>query len=107
MSTLEYPMAEAPTAYERLYIGGRWSEPKVAEREVVNPATEEVIARIVLADIEDASAAVAAAARLHAAGTWSARTFAQRADVLDAIADGIEKRQTEFAEIYMTDQGGL
>jgi acyl-CoA reductase-like NAD-dependent aldehyde dehydrogenase len=100
-------MAETPTRHDRLYIGGHWSEPKVAEREVINPATEEVIARIALADIDDASAAVAAATRLHEAGTWSELTFAERADVLDAIADGIEKRATEFAEIYTIDQGGL
>lgn len=100
-------MTEAPPTYNRLYIGGRWSEPKAAEREVINPATEDVIARIALADIADADAAVAAATRLHTAGTWSGLTFAERADVLDAIADGIDKRAADFSEIYTVDQGGL
>jgi aldehyde dehydrogenase (NAD+) len=92
---------------EGLYIAGSWTTKGRATVDVLNPANEEVIAQIGLADVEDANAAVDAAARLHAVGGWSNRTHDQRAEVLDQIADGIERRQADFARIYIEDQGGL
>ena len=56
--------------HDRLYIGGAWSTKDRSLLDVLNPATEERVARIALADNDDAERAVDAAARLHAEGTW-------------------------------------
>jgi acyl-CoA reductase-like NAD-dependent aldehyde dehydrogenase len=90
-----------------LYIAGDWSRGQRATVDVINPATEDLLATVPVAGPGDAEAAVAAAVAVHESGAWSRRSFAQRADVLDAIADGIQRRQTEFDRHYIEDLGGL
>lgn len=93
--------------HDRLYIGGAWSTKDRSLLDVLNPATEEPIARIALADIDDADRAVDVAARLHAEGTWRRKGYGQRAEVLNRIADGIERRCDDFARAYVEDLGGV
>lgn len=53
----------------KLLINGQWVESKTTEwRDIVNPATQEVLARVPFATVEEVDAAVAAA---HSAfQTW-------------------------------------
>lgn len=95
------------TTHDRLYIGGVWSTKDRSLLDVLNPATEQRIARIALADNDDAERAVDAAARLHAEGTWWRKGYSQRAEILNRIADGIERRSDEFARAYVEDLGGV
>jgi aminomuconate-semialdehyde/2-hydroxymuconate-6-semialdehyde dehydrogenase len=69
----------------------------------IGPATGEVIARIPRSGAADIDAAVSAAkAASHAWGRTAAR---QRADVLDTIADALEARADELAELESLDNG--
>ncbi|ORA26276.1 aldehyde dehydrogenase family protein [Mycobacterium aquaticum] len=97
----------AMTTDSTLYIAGDWKPGHRATVDVINPATEELLATVPLAGAADADTAVSAAVAVHESGGWARRSFAERADALDAIADGIESRQAEFDRYYIEDLGGL
>lgn len=70
----------------------------------VNPATGQVIGAVHEADAALVDAAVRAGRRaLH--GPWGRSTAAQRADLLDRIAAGIESRAAEFVAAEVADTG--
>ena len=58
--------------YTDLYINGSWSKGNGERFDVINPATEEVLASVASADIADADAALDAAEAAMA--DWAART---------------------------------
>ncbi|MFE7422785.1 aldehyde dehydrogenase family protein [Rhodococcus sp. NPDC057529] len=88
----------------RIYIGGRWQPASSHDRiEVRNPATEEVIAHIPSGTEADIDAACEAAAA--ALPVWSAVPAAQRAAACRAIADGLEQRAEELADLITLDLG--
>ena len=86
------------------FIGG---EPRATagggSEEIVNPATGEAIATAPLSDEQDVDAAVGAAERAFA--QWSQTTPGERAAMLLAIADGIEERAEEFAQLEARNVG--
>ncbi len=69
----------------------------------VNPADGSVIGTIPASGADDVDAAVAAANA--ALPGWAATSLAQRLDILDAIADGIERRLDDFAAAETRDSG--
>lgn len=75
--------------------GGTW--------DLINPATEEVIAPIPFGDRADAEAAIDAAH--HAFKTWSRMTPYERADILYGAAEWILQRAEEFAVITTEESG--
>lgn len=86
----------------RLFIGGEWVEPAAGRYEVLNPATEEVVALAPEASVEQAyEAARAAKAALP---VWSQTPPAKRAEVLDRAAD-LLVRQPDLAELVSAESG--
>ena len=86
------------------YIDGRWQPSRGTERfDVVNAATEDVIATIPLGDADDANAAVAAA-RAAFPG-WAATSVAERAGYLKLAAEELQRRQTEIATLISQEVG--
>ncbi len=86
------------------YIDGRLCAPRSgAYLEVFEPAVGAVYARCPDSDAADVDAAVAAASRAFPA--WSAAPAAERAIVLNRIADLIETRGEEFASAESRDSG--
>jgi aminomuconate-semialdehyde/2-hydroxymuconate-6-semialdehyde dehydrogenase len=84
------------------YIGGEFVEASSgAWLDDFAPATGETIAQIARGNAADVDGAVAAADRSE----WSAISVRDRADVLDAIADHIEHRLEDFAELESRDTG--
>jgi 1-pyrroline dehydrogenase len=72
----------------RMFINGDWSDAASGETtEVVNPATEEVIAEVPKGDASDVDRAVAAAREAFEA--WSLTTPAERSNALHKLADAI------------------
>jgi 1-pyrroline dehydrogenase len=72
----------------RMFINGDWSDAATGETtEVVNPATEEVIAEVPKGDVSDVDRAVAAAREAFEA--WSLTTPAERSNALHKLADAI------------------
>ena len=71
--------------------------------DVINPATEQVVARSPQADVAQLDAAVAAAKAAFPA--WSAKTQDERATLVEAIADRLLARADEFARLLTSEQG--
>jgi len=75
-------------AKHRMFINGDWSDAASGETtEVVNPATEEVIAEVAKGDASDVDRAVGAAREAFEA--WSLTTPAERSTALHKLADAI------------------
>jgi len=88
----------------QFYIDGRWVEPAEARPfAVINPATEEPIARIALGSAKDVDLAVAAARR--AFETYSQTSREQRLDLLKAICAAYQARLGEVAETISLEMG--
>src|SRR5690606_34017280 len=86
----------------RLLIGGKLV-PGASSFDVINPATEEVYARCPRADLDQLNQAVAAAKAAFPA--WKAVPLAERAKLLNKLADAIEARAAELAPILTQEQG--
>ena len=88
----------------RLYIGGEWVASDGSGRiEVVNPATEQVIAVVAEGTASDVDKAVAAART--ALPAWSATPPAERADYLQKTAELLAERTDELALLLSQDMG--
>ncbi|OLF08841.1 aldehyde dehydrogenase family protein [Actinophytocola xinjiangensis] len=90
------------------YIGGTFTEPDAAsgsaERlDVVNPATEQVIASVPVGTDADADAAVRAAAAAFPA--WAATPLAERVAAVGRINDGLRARAEELAATITAEVG--
>ena len=70
---------------------------------IVEPATEEVMAEVPRAGVEEVDAAVAAARKAFPG--WRAVAPGDRARVMRAIADGIESRLDDLALIEARNAG--
>ena len=99
------------THHDRFFIGGTWVSPVgTAERiDVVDPSTEQVCGSIPAGSPADVDAAVAAARRaFDGDGTspaWPDLPLAERLGYLGAIADALEARVDELAELIATELG--
>jgi len=71
--------------------------------DVINPATEAVVAPCPIADEALLERAVAAARRAFPA--WSARPMGERAALIGKLADALEARAGEFASLLTSEQG--
>ena len=89
---------------DRFYIDGQWVAPHGAARaDVVNPATEEVIARVPLGDGADVDAAVAAARR--ALPSWSRTAPSERAALLERLQQQLEAQSERMAQCLSLEMG--
>src|SRR6266567_6337471 len=89
-----------------LYIGGKYVQPAGAPRlSVNNPATGETWATIVNARTEDVDEAVKTARATFDSGWY--KSPATRVRLLNRLADVIEGRARELAEIEVRDNGKL
>ena len=86
----------------RLYIDGAWVDATGgATYNVVNPATEEVIARAPNASPADIQTAIHAARRAFDQGPWARTTPKDRAQVLRHLVDGLERRKEEIRQLLV------
>ncbi|MDB6083309.1 MAG: gabD2 [Gammaproteobacteria bacterium] len=87
-----------------LYIDGAWrAASDGAELEVLDPATEEVIASVASASIEDGLAAVDAAER--ALPAWAAAPPRRRAEILRKAFELMTERAEDFAKLMSQENG--
>ncbi len=92
--------------YQQLYINGEWCDASDgATFEVTAPATGELIARGASASAADVDRAVRAARAAFDSGPWPHTPPHERARILHKIADAIEERAFELAEIESRDGG--
>ncbi|MGG7643412.1 NAD-dependent succinate-semialdehyde dehydrogenase [Rhodovulum sp. YNF3179] len=87
-----------------LYINGQWKPGAEGTRfDVLNPATEEVLASVASAEIADADAALDAAEAAMA--DWAARTPRQRSEVLRKAWELMTARLDHFAKLITLENG--
>ncbi len=92
--------------HDALFIGGQWVEPASdATIDVVSPSTEEVVGRVPAPSTDDVDRAVRAAREAFDHGPWPRMPVTERTAVVRRIADGLEERADELAEI-VTIEGG-
>ncbi len=85
------------------WVGGQAVHPAVESLDVLNPATGARIARLPRSGAPEVDAATRAATAAGAA--WGRTSVEARARVLEAVADRIEARLDELAELESQDQG--
>ncbi|KZM48804.1 succinate-semialdehyde dehydrogenase [Labrenzia sp. OB1] len=87
-----------------LHIDGSWREGANGERfNVLNPATEDVLASVASAEIADADAALNAAEA--AFGDWALRTPRARSEILRKCWELMTARLDEFATLITLENG--
>ena len=87
-----------------LYIDGTWREGAGKARfDVVNPATEEVLASVASAETDDADAALDAAEAAMA--DWAARSPRERSEVLRRAWELMTARLDDFARLITLENG--
>ncbi len=88
---------------QQLFIGGSFVPGGAGGYEVRNPATESVVGEAPDASLADADAAVAAARA--AFPTWSQTEPAERARLLDALADAVAAHHDDLAPLIQAETG--
>jgi aldehyde dehydrogenase (NAD+) len=88
----------------KFYIDGEWVDPvRPNLREIINPATEEVVGRISGGSAADVDRAVAAARRAFPA--FAATTVEERIALLKRIIEVVEPRLPEFSATMTAEMG--
>ncbi len=88
----------------RMYINGEWVDsPSVVE--IHSPTDGSLVATVAEGDADAVDRAVAAASAAHNSGIWRDRPPAERAAVLDDIADRLEARVDELVALQVRENG--
>jgi len=97
-------MTKNTISHTDLYINGSFVPGSQSARfDVLNPATEEVLASVASAEIEDADIALDAAERAMA--DWAARTPRERSEVLRKAWELMDARIDDFAHLITLENG--
>jgi len=92
----------------QMFVGGRWTEAKSGETyEIVDPATEQVVAVVAKGGVADADAAVRVAREAFDKGPWPRMSAVERAEILRAAAAKIRERAEELATLETRQMGKL
>jgi aldehyde dehydrogenase (NAD+) len=88
----------------KFYIDGAWVAPTTSEvKDVINPATEEVIAQVALGGEADVNLAILAAKR--AFPQWSKTSPGERLKVMEAVVEVYARRANELAATVTSEMG--
>jgi aldehyde dehydrogenase (NAD+) len=90
----------------QLYIDGKWTDGASTEEvEVLNPASEEIIATVPQGTPSDVKAAVDAARRAFDSGPWSEMGHSRRAQVMLRMAEEFDRRREELIDLNIAEAG--
>jgi acyl-CoA reductase-like NAD-dependent aldehyde dehydrogenase len=93
---------------DKLFIGGEWVAATSGRQiEIVNPNSEEVVARVAEAGPDDMDRAVAAARAAFDHGPWPTTPPAERGAILMKMIDHLETRVPELSAAWTAQVGGL
>ena len=103
---LSDPAKQFASRQHRLLIGGEWLDSADGRTfETIDPSTGQPITQVAHAGTRDVDRAVGAARRALEEGAWRAAPAAERARVLARLADLVEQRGDELAELESLDSG--
>jgi len=90
----------------KMFVDGKWVSSHTGETwNVINPANQEVIATVPLADEEDARMAIMAARRAFDKGPWRKMSQVERGKLLLALARAIRDQAEELAQLETLNSG--
>jgi betaine-aldehyde dehydrogenase len=90
----------------QLFVDGRFVAPASSRTiDIVNPATQDVLARVPDGNAQDVERAVEAARRAFDDGPWRETTAQERGRVLFRLAQAVRDRATELAELETQNSG--
>ncbi len=87
----------------RMLIGGEWFDGDAGTHPIINPANGAPVGEAPQASVEQAEAAAQAAR--DALPMWGATTQAERARLLQAVADRLRERQPELVPLIISETG--
>jgi acyl-CoA reductase-like NAD-dependent aldehyde dehydrogenase len=91
---------------KKMLIGGKWVSADSGKTfETYNPANGQVLAKVAEGGSSDIDKAVTAARHAFEEGTWPKMSASQRARLLYKLADLIEERTEELAQLETLDNG--
>ncbi len=90
----------------QMFVNGKWVDAHSGiTMKVINPGSEEVIADVPVADVEDTRDAIKAARNAFDNGPWPRMEPKLRSEMMLKVVDGILARQNEIAEIESLGSG--
>ncbi|WP_314581284.1 NAD-dependent succinate-semialdehyde dehydrogenase [Enterococcus gilvus] len=92
-----------PAVETRLYINGKWVEGSEGTEPVTNPATGETLAEVHVGGEKEVHAAIEAANK--AFPEWTRKSAAERAELMNKMADLVEEDADRLATIMTMEQG--
>ena len=105
-STVQIKSATPTIRQTECFIGGHWLPARSGKTfETINPATEEMIARVAEGDVADVDAAVKAAREAFDSGPWPRMNARDRGRLILKLCDLIESEIDELAAIETLDNG--
>lgn len=104
-ATLLAQLTDKTLVREAVYVGGTWKEidESVETLEVRNPSTDDVLARVPSATLEDIRQAIDLAEEAQV--TWAARTAKERSAVLSAFHKLVVANTEDLAIILTSEMG--
>src|ERR1700753_1631106 len=99
-------MPDIKTEYDKLFIGGKWTQPSTSEIiEVHCPATGEYVGKVPMAAAADVAAPVAAARAAFDRGPWPSTPPKERAAVIANALKLMEERKDGFTKLLGLETG--
>jgi betaine-aldehyde dehydrogenase len=99
-------MTSSTQQLTKMYIGGQWMDAENGDtRDVYNPSTNEVIAHVPEASLEDVKRAIDVARKTFDEGSWPSTSPNERAKLLNKLADKLEEQAEEFARLETLNNG--
>lgn len=92
-----------PAVETRLYINGKWVEGSEGTEPVTNPATGETLAKVHVGGEKEVHTAIEAANK--AFPEWTRKSAAERAKLMNKMADLVEEDADRLATIMTMEQG--
>jgi acyl-CoA reductase-like NAD-dependent aldehyde dehydrogenase len=90
----------------QLFINGKFVESKSRQTfDTINPFTQETVARVARAGIEDAREAIRAARNAFDKGPWPRMSSAERSALIKAVSDKINERTNDLVALEVADSG--
>ena len=83
-----------------MYIAGEWTAASDGgTRDMIDPGTGQVVARVAEGTVDDAARAIAAARRAFDEGPWTETPALERARLLQKLADAIDANAAGLAHL--------
>jgi aldehyde dehydrogenase (NAD+) len=89
----------------KMFIGGEFTAGTGTAEDVINPATEEVIAQAPVGSVADAEAAVAAAHDAFVSGPWPRLSRHDRIATMRKFYDALERRKDQIIPLLIAEAG--